>query len=436
MLRTAVSRVLIRSAAVRSISTSRVLLQASAASKFIDEIKDYTVTTYSRPEIVFEKGKGANLWDIEGKKYIDFSSGIAVTALGHSDPEVAAIMADQATTLVHASNLFHNLWTGELSKNLVQKTIESGGMYNASRVFLCNSGTEANEAALKFARKHGKKISPTKTEFITFETSFHGRSMGALSLTPNPKYQEPFAPLVPGVKVAKPNDIESVKALINENTAGVIIEPIQGEGGVRPIDTEFLVELKKLTKQFKAILIYDEIQTGLGRTGKLWAHGYLPKEAHPDILTIAKALGNGFPIGATMITEEVEQALKIGDHGTTYGGNPLGSRIGNYVLSQISEPAFLEKVNAKSELFRAKLNALKDQFPEDIKEVRGKGLLLGVEFAKDPSPIVQKAIEKGLVVITAGGNVVRFVPSLNIEDEVIAEGLAIFEESVKEVLSK
>ncbi|KAH3686121.1 hypothetical protein WICPIJ_002905 [Wickerhamomyces pijperi] len=443
MLRAAVSKVLIRStttsaatSAVRSISTSRSLLQASAASKFIDEIKDYTVTTYSRPEIVFEKGKGANLWDIDGKKYIDFSAGIAVTALGHADPQVAAIMADQSTTLVHSSNLFHNLWTGKLSKNLVEKTKQSGGMHNASRVFLANSGTEANEAAFKFARKYGKKISPNKTEFITFETSFHGRSMGALSLTPNPKYQLPFAPLVPGVKVAKPNDIESVKALINENTCGVIIEPIQGEGGVRPIDTEFLIELKKLTKQFNAVLVYDEIQCGLGRSGKLWAHGYLPKEAHPDILTMAKALGNGFPIAATMITEEVEQALKVGDHGTTYGGNPLGSRIGDYVLSQVSEPSFLQKVNAKSELFKAELNALKEQYPEDIKDVRGKGLILGVEFAKDPSPIAQKAIEKGLIVITAGGNVVRFVPSLNIEDEVIAEGLAIFKESVKEVLAK
>jgi acetylornithine aminotransferase len=306
-------------------------------------------------------------------------------------------------------------------------------MFNASRVFLANSGTEANEAALKFARKYGKSQAEDKTEFITFESSFHGRSLGALSVTPNPKYQAPFAPLIPGVHVAKTN-IESVASLISEKTCGVIIEPIQGEGGVRPIPTEFLIELKKLTKKFNALLIFDEIQSGLGRSGRLWAHGNLPKEAHPDVLTMAKALGNGFPIGATMITEEVEKVLAVGDHGTTYGGNPLGARVGSYVLSQVSNEEFLKKVQLKSEIFRQELNALKEEFPQDIVEVRGEGLLLGIQFANDPAKIVDAARERGLLVITAGGNTIRFVPALNIEDSVISEGLALFKDAVRSAL--
>ncbi|ODV86891.1 hypothetical protein CANARDRAFT_27254 [[Candida] arabinofermentans NRRL YB-2248] len=423
----------------RSFTSLYPVLNSSGHAKstpYIKERDSFIATTYSRPNIVFEKGKGCHLYDLEGKKYIDFTAGIAVTALGHSHPEVAKIMFDQANTLVHASNLYHNLWTGELSKNLVIKTKESGGMYNASRVFLANSGTEANEAALKFARKYGTSISEEKTEFITFETSFHGRSMGALSVTPNPKYQKPFAPLIPGVKVAKPNDIKSVENLISSKTCGVIIEPIQGEGGIRPMEAEFLIKLKELCVKNDAVLIYDEIQCGLGRSGKLWAHSKLPKEAHPDILTMAKALGNGFPIGATMITEDVESKINVGDHGTTYGGNPLGSRIGCYVLGQVSDSAFLEQVEKKSEIFKVKLNELKEKFPNDIKEVRGDGLLLGVEFNKDPSEIVNVARDLGLLVITAGGNVIRFVPALNIEDDVIIDGLKLLEIALEKTLTK
>lgn len=428
----------------RSFSNSRAVFGKSTnldpkteseSVKFINEHSKYTVTTYSRPSVVFEKGKGSHLWDIEGRQYIDFTAGIAVTALGHAHPEVARILYDQALTLVHSSNLYHNLWTGELSLQLVEKTKASGGMYNASRVFLANSGTEANEAALKFARKFGKAQDPNKTEFITFESSFHGRSLGALSVTPNPKYQAPFAPLIPGVKVAKIT-LESVQSLISDKTAGVIIEPIQGEGGVRPVPTEFLVELKKLTKANGAALIFDEIQSGLGRSGRLWAHGNLPQEAHPDILTMAKALGNGFPIGATMVTEEIEKALNVGDHGTTYGGNPLGARVGSYVLGQVSDKEFLKNVQAKSQIFKDCFQELAKEFPKSIVEIRGEGLLLGIQFSVDPSKIVDAARERGLLIITAGGNTIRFVPALNIEDDVIKEGLAIFKEAVKSVFAE
>ncbi|EDK46269.1 acetylornithine aminotransferase, mitochondrial precursor [Lodderomyces elongisporus NRRL YB-4239] len=399
--------------------------------------KPYTVTTYARPNLVLTHGKGSHIYDLEDRKYIDFTSGIAVTCLGHANEEISKIIQDQSQKLLHCSNLYYNLPAGELANKLVTKTRELDGMSDAARVFLCNSGTEANEAAMKFARKYGKMVSggsEEKVEFITFENSFHGRSLGALSLTPNPKYQKPFAPLIPGVNVAKPNNIESVKQLISrDKTCAVIIEPIQGEGGVNPIDGEFLVQLRQLCDENDVVLIYDEIQCGLGRSGKLWAHSHLPKEAHPDIVTMAKALGNGFPIGATMITERIENALAVGDHGTTYGGNPLGSRIGSYVVDQIANEEFLAKVNEKSNLFTDKLEKLANEFPEKILKVKGKGLLLGLQFDEkvDINKIVEKCRENGLLIITAGLNTVRLVPALNIPEGDITEGLAVLEHCIR-----
>lgn len=411
--------------------------ESTATGQFVNTVsKPYTVTTYARPNLVLTHGKGSYIYDLENRKYIDFYSGIAVTSLGHSHPEITSIINDQAQKLMHCSNLFYNLPAGELANNLVNKTKAFDGMAEASRVFLCNSGTEANEAALKFARKYGKSISEEKYEIITFENSFHGRSMGALSVTPNPKYQAPFAPLIPGVKVANTNSIESVKQVISkEKTCAVIIEPIQGEGGVNVVSAEFLQELRALCTANDVILIYDEIQCGLGRSGKLWGHSHLPPTAHPDIVTMAKALGNGFPIGAVMVSEKVEGVLKVGDHGTTYGGNPLGSRIGNYVVETIAQPEFLEEVNKKSERFMKGFQKIKDAYPEKVTEIKGKGLLLGVQFASsvDTTEIVNKCRQHGLLVITAGNNVVRIVPALNIPDEAIDEGLKIFSESIGEV---
>ena len=279
------------------------------------------VATYSRPTPIFTKAQGVHLYDLENRKYIDFTAGIAVMALGHSDDEFLRVLNDQSRTLIHTSNLYHNPWTGSLSKLLVQKTKESGGMHDASRAFICNSGSEANEAALKFARKVGKivgaqKNNQNKYDFVSFNNSFHGRTMGSLSATPNPKYQAPFSPLVPGFSHGNLNDPKALD-LITENTCGVIIEPIQGEGGIHTATPEFLISLRKKCREVGAVLIYDEIQCGMGRTGKLWAHSHLPKEAHPDILTTAKALGNGFPIGATIVTEDVSSKIVLGDHGTT-----------------------------------------------------------------------------------------------------------------------
>lgn len=411
----------------------------SVTGKFIDDItKPYTVTTYARPNLVITLGKGSYLYDLEDREYVDFTAGIAVTCLGHSNEEVSKIITKQSQTLIHCSNLYYNLQAGELANKLVAKTLDAGGMAGAQRVFLCNSGTEANEAALKFARKYAKLRSTEKTEIIAFENAFHGRTMGALSVTANPKYQKPFAPLIPGVHTASPHDIESVKLVISkEKTAAVIIEPIQGEGGVNLVEESFLVELKSLCDENDVVLIYDEIQCGLGRTGQLWAHCSLPEEAHPDIVTMAKALGNGFPIGAVMISEKIENALEVGDHGTTYGGNPLGASVGSYVIDQVSNADFLKEVQSTSEVFVNSLKSIANKYPEQVQLVKGKGLLLGLQFKPevDINAIVLKCREYGLLVITAGGNVIRLVPALNIPKDVTEKGLAILEKAIGEVLA-
>lgn len=398
--------------------------------QFLKTHNKYAVTTYARPEFVLTEGKGSEVWDKEGKRYVDFCAGIAVTGLGHSEPGVSQILADQGQKLIHGSNLYYNEWGPRLSRTLVEKTLESGAMQNASRVFMCNSGTEANEAALKFARKYGRAQKEDKIELVSFKNGFHGRTMGALSMTPNPKYQEPFNPLIPGVKNGEINNIDSLKELVTDKTCGVIVEPIQGEGGVRACSEEFLTALRKRCDDVGALLIYDEIQCGLGRTGTLWAHGNLSNTTHPDIVTMAKALGNGFPIGATMVTEEVEKVLKVGDHGTTYGGNPLGCRIGDYVVNKITTPEVLQGVKDTSANFKSRFAQLKEKYPDVVQETRGTGLLLGLQLSRDPTPIVKSANENGLLVITCGTNTLRFVPALNIPKSLVDEGLDILDHAI------
>jgi acetylornithine aminotransferase len=262
---------------------------------------------------MFTHGKGSYIYDTADRKYLDFTAGIAVNALGHSDEEVANVLFEQAKKLVHCSNLYHNENTGLLAEKLVTATVEQGG-FNASKVFLSNSGTESNEGALKFGRKWGKVVDPSgkKHKIVSFTNAFHGRSMGALSATYNPKYQQPFAPLIPGFDVGEFNNVEQVKSIIDDDTCAVIVEPIQGEGGVHPAKKEFLEALRKECDDHNALLIFDEIQCGLGRTGKLWAHQHYSETCRPDILTMAKPLANGIPIGAILITERVADVIKIG----------------------------------------------------------------------------------------------------------------------------
>ncbi|TVY23117.1 Acetylornithine aminotransferase, mitochondrial [Lachnellula hyalina] len=409
----------------------------SSTAALVNEQAPYMVKTYVRPPPMFVKGEGVYLWDVENRKYLDFTAGIAVNALGHCDPEIARIMAQQAKTLIHTSNLYHNPWTGALSELLVQKTLESGSMHNARSVFIANSGTEANEAAIKFARKAGKVVDASggKYEFVSFHNSFHGRTMGALSATPNPKYQKPFSPMIPGFRYGTYNDVAAIKDLVTENTCGVIVEPIQGEGGVIVASEEFLVALATRCKEVGAVLIYDEIQCGLSRTGTFWAHASLPKEAHPDIITTAKALGNGFPIGATIVNDAVSEKIVVGDHGTTFGGNPMGCRLAHYIVSRLSDPELQKSVLAKSNVFIKHFEALRAKYPELIAEVRGKGLILGLQLTRDPAPIVTAARERGLLIITAGTNTLRFVPSLTITEGEIEEGIQVLDEAIRVVVS-
>ncbi|KAK1964845.1 acetylornithine and succinylornithine aminotransferase [Colletotrichum sublineola] len=404
----------------------------SASAALVREHAPYMVATYARPPPVFVKGQGSVLWDIENRQYLDFTAGIAVNALGHCDPEITKLMTEQGSTLMHASNLYYNPWTGALSKLLVEKTREAGAMHDVNSVFICNSGSEANEAAIKFARKASKVSQPSgdKYEIVSFNNAFHGRTMGSLSATHNPKYQEPFAPMLPGFKLGAFNDIAAIDGIVTEKTCGVIVEPIQGEGGVTPATDEFLIALAQRCREVGAVLIYDEIQCGLSRTGTFWAHTHLPKEAHPDIITTAKALGNGFPIGATIVNGAVSEKIKVGDHGTTFGGNPLACRLAHNIVSRLADPGLQKAVAAKAEIFKTRFDVLRERFPDLIKEVRGRGLILGLQLTQDPAPIVKAARERGLLVITAGTNTLRFVPPLTITEQQIQQGLDILEEAI------
>ncbi|KAK5120222.1 acetylornithine aminotransferase [Meristemomyces frigidus] len=410
----------------------------SQSSRLAAYLAPYMVPTYVRPPPVFQQGEGCWIWDVENRRYLDFTAGIAVNALGHCDPEMSKILYQQSQTLVHSSNLYHNPWTGALSQLLVEKTKAAGGMKDVGKAFICNSGSEANEAAIKFARKYGRSVQPdgSKYELVSFHNSFHGRTMGSLSATPNPKYQKPFAPMLPGFRYGTYNDITAINELVTDATCGVIIEPIQGEGGVNVANQEFLIALRKRCTEVGAVLIYDEIQCGLSRTGQLWAHCALPAEVHPDILTTAKALGNGFPIGATLVTDDVSSRIVTGDHGTTFGGNPLGCRVAHYIVNRLADPELQKGVARKEAVFRQHMVRIHERFPDVVKEVRGRGLILGMQLSADPTPIVTAARERGLLIITCGTNTLRFVPPLIISEDEIEHGMRILEDAMSAVFEQ
>ena len=310
-------------------------------------------------------------------------------------------------------------------------------MADVSRVFLCNSGSEANEAALKFCRKYGRVVDPSgsKFEFLSFRNSFHGRTLGSLSATPNEKYQAPFSPMIPGFQYEKLNDLAALD-LITPKTCGVLIEPIQGEGGIYEASPAFLSALRKRCNEVGALLVYDEIQCGLSRTGKFWAHCALPPSAHPDILTTAKALGNGFPVGATLVTEMVANAIVPGDHGTTFGGNPLAARVAHHVVKRLADLHLQADVRHREQHFRLRLKLLQEKFPSLITEIRGRGLILGVQMSHSAANVVTAARERGLLIITAGKETLRLVPPLTVKKHEVEEGLDILEKAINVVTNK
>ena len=378
----------------------------------------YMMQTYRRADVVLERGEGVYLFDSDGRRYLDFMSGIAVAALGHADPAVTAAVAEQAATLTHVSNLFYTAPQVGLARRLVTHSF-------ADRVFLTNSGAEAIEGALKFARKWARERGVGKHEIVAFGGSFHGRTMGALSITYKAAYRDPFAPLLPGVCFAPFNDLDAARAMISDDSCAVVVEPVQGEGGIHAATPEFLRGLRALCDRHGALLIFDEIQCGLGRTGRLWAHEAHGTPVVPDIMTLAKPLANGLPIGAILLTEEVAAAVGYGEHGSTFAGGPVVCRAAEVVFDRVSDPAFLAAVAENGQRLRQALLALNSP---RVVEVRGVGLLVGVELDVPAAPIIAAAREKGLLIINAGENVLRIAPPLIVSGEHVDAAVAILGE--------
>ncbi|WP_408954468.1 aspartate aminotransferase family protein [Natroniella sp. ANB-PHB2] len=365
--------------------------------------QDYFMNVFGkRFPIVLEKGEGVYLYDNEGIEYLDFAAGIAVNALGYKHPQVTEALKEQVDKLLHASNLYYFEIQAKLSKLLVDSSC-------GDKVFYGNSGAEANEGAIKLARKYFKEQGQEKYEVITAKESFHGRTLSTIAATGQTKYQKDFTPLPKGFKHASYNDLAAAKEAITEQTAAIMVEPIQGEGGVNPAQKEYLQGLRELCDQAGILLIFDEIQTGVGRTGELFA--YQAYGVEPDIFTLAKALGNGMPVSAFLAKEQVAQAFKPGDHASTFGGNPLACQAAYTTLQVILEDNILDDVKEVGAYFREQLEQLVEQYSSVI-EVRGKGLMIGLELNIDAKEVVRKLLDQGVLALTAGKKVLRFLPPL------------------------
>lgn len=385
-------------------------------------MENHVMNTYSRYDLTFTEGKGPWLTDTKGEQYLDFVSGIAVNCLGHAAPQIVKTVSEQSAKLMHISNLY---WS-EPQIELAGRLAEASGL---DKVFFGNSGTEANETALKIARKYGKvKGGDAKTKIICMADSFHGRSMGALSVTGQEKYRKAFRPLLGDIFEAVFNDLASVEALMDDHVCAVILEPIQGESGILPAEQSFLEGVRKLCDKHDALLIFDEVQCGMGRSGKLFA--YQTYGVMPDICTTAKALGAGFPIGAVMANERAAEHFVPGDHGCTFGGNPLACACGNTVMKELIDNDLLSHVNEMSAYLFAKLNDLCGR-SDKIRLVRGKGLLIGVMMEEGlKSRVISNAIDQHLLLAGAGNEVVRFLPPLNVTKEELDLAVERFEAAV------
>ena len=391
-------------------------------NKYMEQAEQALVHTYNRYPIVLDHGEGVYLYDTEGKKYLDFAAGIAVCSLGYGHPEYNAALKEQMEKLLHVSNLFYTAPVVDAAEKLKKAS-------QMDRIFFTNSGTEAIEGALKAARKYAYTKKSGKYEFIAMEHSFHGRSMGAVSVTGTENYRTPFEPLVGGVRFAKYNDLESVKAQITDQTCAIILETVQGEGGIYPAESEFLKEIRMLCDENDILLILDEIQCGMGRTGSMFA--WQDYGVRPDIMCMAKAIGNGVPVGAFAMTEEVaEYSLKPGDHGTTYGGNPFACAAVDKVLDIFEKNHIVEHVKELTPYLEEKLDELVEKYDGVLKR-RGKGLMQGLVLARPVGEVIANAQKEGLLVISAGGNVLRMVPPLVIKKEHVDEMIEKLERALQ-----
>jgi acetylornithine/N-succinyldiaminopimelate aminotransferase len=383
--------------------------------------QQFVMNTYARFPIALIKGKGSYVWDANGKQYLDFLAGIAVCDLGHCNEELNQVLKEQAQNLWHVSNLY---WI-KPQVELAEKLVTASGL---DKAFFCNSGAEANEAGIKLARKYFyRQKENNKNHIIVFKESFHGRTLATVTATGQPKYQTGFAPLPAGFVYAEYNNLASVAAAINENTCAIMLEPIQGEGGIHPAQIDFLRGLRKLCDEHNLLLIFDEVQCGMGRTGKLFA--FQNYGVAPDILTLAKALGGGFPIGAMLANKKAAAGFEPGDHASTFGGNPLATAVANKVVDIMMQKEFLTQVNEIGDYLLESLSKIAD---ERIVAIRGKGLMLGMEFNTDIKDLIALCMDKGLLLIGAGARVVRFVPPLTITRQEINKAMAILKEALKE----
>lgn len=399
----------------------------SDTASLVASAQRYTLPIYRQRELVLDRGQGSRLWDIEGREYVDLAAGIAVSALGHGDPDILAALHEQAGKLWHTSNVFYS----EPPVRLAEELVTASDF--AERVYLCNSGTEANEAAIKLVRKYAaaQGRAPERRVILTFEGSFHGRTLAAVTATAQPKYQQGYEPLPGGFRYSAFNDIDALDRVLTDDVAAVLVEPIQGEGGVVPATAEFLRALRERCDAIGALLVFDEIQCGMGRTGKLWAHQW--DGVLPDIMTVAKALGCGFPIGAMLVNPRTAQTMQFGAHGTTFGGNPLAAAVARVALSKLSSPEILANVERQSVALQIGLERLGNETGV-FSQVRGRGLMLGAvlapEYAGRAGEILDHAAHAGLLLLQAGPDVLRFVPALNITQDDIVEGLSRLREAL------
>lgn len=379
--------------------------------------------TYNRTDVGFVRGEGSYLFAEDGQRYLDFGAGIAVNAFGHAHPKLVAALTEQAGKLWHTSNLYRVPGQEILAKRLTEVTF-------ADTCFFTNSGVEACECAWKMARRY-QFVSghPERTTIITFQGAFHGRTLGAIAAGGNPKYLEGFGPVAEGFLPLPPNDLKAVEKAIGADTAAILVEPVQGEGGIRVMQPEFLRGLRRLCDQHGLLLIFDEVATGVGRTGKLFAYEWLG--ITPDIMPIAKALGGGFPVGACLATAEAAKGMTPGTHGTTYGGNPLGMAVAKAALEMALEPGFLPHVNAMANYLQQQLGALIAEHPSVFEEIRGQGLMLGLKLKVPNTEFVAAVRKQGLLLVGAGENVVRLLPPLIIEEAQVREAMAMLSAAAK-----